>query len=279
MTATFDNTPSIIGRGQGGIVHREPGNMTVRKNYVHPVLKVALNEARREYAHLKRFNEILEILPGISCPRPISVEVSTCPSLQMSYCKGVPLSNLIEREVFIDIEEIDYVASRLALALHLYVNEFQEPYFDFCAHNILWDKDSQTVFLVDMGIPYNWIDPNDSMPVSDMEISLGNFIGLLSYHLLSPRRFFRLRLQHHGLEIISSLMRHTFYNTSFRTDQTTWIRIDHASSLAFQRKIQSRLSMRYLWYLIIGRILYRRYFSRLVTRVTHRKYHKDQPLF
>ena len=184
-----DLNPSRSVRGCYGAVEIDEVNRLVTKTYLHPDRKTAIHNVQREVAYASRFSEALAEFEGVACPKVIAWELSTPPRVVMELCPGKSLSDFLWR-MDGDDARIAGISGRIQVGLEVYTRLFDEPYYDFCFNNMLFDEDSGLVTFLDFVIPVKPVNCGTETP---LEASLGWLVGCACYtvarpvHLLSPR--------------------------------------------------------------------------------------------
>ncbi|HET9404229.1 MAG TPA: hypothetical protein VFO57_06595 [Burkholderiales bacterium] len=176
-------------RGCDGAVEIDEVNRLVTKSYLHPDRETAIHNVHREVAYASRFFEALAGIEGVACPRIIAWELSTPPRVFMKLCPGQALSDFLW---LIDGRDarIARISSAIRAGLEVYTRLFDEPYYDCCFNNMLFDDDSGTLTFLDFVVPMRPLDCN---PVTSLEASLGSLVGCACYTLARPAFLFHPR--------------------------------------------------------------------------------------
>lgn len=101
----------------------------------------------------------------------------------MERVPGIPLLTWLRRHP-IGAPMRSRLATTMAHCLEAYVEIFEEPYYDFQMDNMLYDEDSGTLALVDLGIPDGRAS---SYGVSPYDASLGNLVASTIFQSARPR--------------------------------------------------------------------------------------------
>jgi hypothetical protein len=191
MHNSGNNARRII-HGHDGPVEIDPIRRTVAKTYLFPEHDAAVASARREVVYASRLHVAFSASAGIACPAIISCDLSPPPRIIMSLCPGEPLATYLERTGPRHPPSAA-IAGKICDGLDIYTRLFDEPYYDLCFQNILYEELTGVVTFLDFGIPAG------SAPcsrVTPLEASLGNLIGCTCYGMVRPARLFSLRGGH-----------------------------------------------------------------------------------
>jgi hypothetical protein len=169
-------------RGCDGDVQIDASRSTVTKTYLSSNRAIAIANAQREVEYASRFYEALAGVPGIACPRIIASHYSMPPRVVMEQCPGKPLLHFL-RKVGANDPRIPQIARRIRLGLEIYTQLFDEPYYDFCFNNMLFDENDGTIVFLDFVIPRGAYDHGQATPI---EASLGWLVGCTWYELVRP---------------------------------------------------------------------------------------------
>jgi hypothetical protein len=169
-------------RGCDGDVHIDASRRLVTKTYLSPNRTIAIANAQREVEYASRFYQALAGVPGVACPRIVMSDYSMPPRVVMEQCPGRPLLQFLSR-VGADDPRIPRIARRIGLGLEIYTRLFEEPYYDFCFNNMLFDESDGTISFLDFVIPRGAYDHEPATPI---EASLGWLVGCTCYELVRP---------------------------------------------------------------------------------------------
>lgn len=234
----------MIGSGAEANVYLSKNGGVISKVYVRGKKTTRVKNAEQEFEKLTKLYKRLESLEGISCPKPVSVDISDNPVVAMENCKGQSLHHFIYKG---DNSSIMYsLAGKLSQALLAYIDEFDEPYWDFCCQNILYEEASDELTLLDF-------NPPNSLPPSiflheNTAISLGNFVGWALYDSVRPNAIFN-KYNNVILAFSAMLMENVIkksgceLNDVLHVMNLTYIRLGHKGSV-FRR----------VWYGSAGRL-------------------------
>lgn len=183
------NSPRRAIKGCDGCVEIDEANRSVVKTYLHPDHETAVRNAQREVAYALRLSEALAGCKGVACPTIVSLELSVPPRVVMEFCPGEELSMLLLRMGRRDAR-IAEISRRIHAGLDIYTCLFDEPYYDFCFNNMLFDDKRGTLTFLDFVIPYGLdVDGLDT----PLEASLGRLVGCARYTLARPAFLFSPR--------------------------------------------------------------------------------------
>jgi hypothetical protein len=173
-------------QGHDGPVEFDEAKQTVTKTYELVGHEVAVRMVEREVTHATRLHEALARHDGLYCPRVLAWDLSAPPRLTMEMCAGETLSIFLGRVGRRDARSAE-IATKIHDGLEIYVRLFEEPYYDLCFPNILYDEATGVLTFLDFDIP-NRIDRNSKG--SPLEKSLGNLVGWACYDMARPSRLF-----------------------------------------------------------------------------------------
>lgn len=175
------NSRRII-QGHDGPVEFDEAKQTVTKTYELVDHKTAVRMVEREVAHASRLHQALAHHDGLHCPRVLAWDLSAPPRITMEMCAGEPLSSLLGRVSRRDTRSAE-IAAKIHNGLEIYARLFEEPYYDLCFRNILYDEATGILTFLDFDIP-NRTDSNSKG--SPIEKSLGNLVGWACYDMVRP---------------------------------------------------------------------------------------------
>lgn len=138
---------------------------------------------RHEFDCLKRYSRRLEDYAYLRCPAPISCDQSQG-LVQMQYCSGERLDHALAAADGALDAHLDHIADQLATGLLLYLDEFDEPYFDLGIHNVLYDRETRIVSLVDFSSRRRSLDGWQAQ--NYLDVSIGSFIGISLFWTVRP---------------------------------------------------------------------------------------------
>jgi ABC1 family protein len=171
--------------GRNGPVEIDEVARTVTKTYLRPDHHTAIRKVEREAAYASRFFEALSHRDGVTCPRIIARDLFPPPRLVMELCAGQPLSLFLRLETL--GSRTAEIANKIHDGLEIYTCLFEEPYYDFCFQNILYDGPTGTVTFLDFGIREGIDEESEDFP---LEASLGNLLGRACYDMARPSCLF-----------------------------------------------------------------------------------------
>lgn len=175
------NSRRIV-QGHDGPVEIDEAKRTVTKTYRLVEHAVAVRMVEREVTHATRLHDAFLYHDGLSCPRVLEWDLSAPPRVTMEICDGEPLSSLLGRIGRRDVRSAE-IATKIHDGLEIYVRLFEEPYYDLCFQNILYDEATGVLTFLDFDVP-NRIDKNSRG--SALEMSLGNLVGWACYDMVRP---------------------------------------------------------------------------------------------
>lgn len=175
------NSRRVI-QGHDGPVEIDEARRTVTKTYRLVDHEAAVRMVEREVTHATRLREAFLHHDGLSCPRVLEWDLSAPPRITMEICAGEPLSSLLGRVGGRDGRSAE-IAAKIHDGIEIYVRLFEEPYYDLCFRNILYDEATGVLTFLDFDVP-NRIDENSRG--SALELSLGNLVGWACYDMVRP---------------------------------------------------------------------------------------------
>jgi hypothetical protein len=133
--------------GPHSVIYRDPGAGTVTKIYRDATHRTPREAAEVEFACMQRYHAALSDAVGVTCPRPLARgERDGRWYLQMEEVAGTSLLELmLERERPAPRE----VARRIARALEVYAEVFDEPHYGLKPQDVLVDAASGRVAVLD----------------------------------------------------------------------------------------------------------------------------------
>lgn len=173
-------------QGRDRLVEIDKAGQTVAKTYLRYSHETAVRQVEREVSYATRLSAALSNAEGLTCPGILEWDQSPPPRLVMKLCPGEALSNLLRQPGNQDIVFTE-IADRIHRGLHIYINLFGEPYHDFGFHNMLYDKTTRVLTLLDFGLPARLDETHWNSP---LEASLGNLVACACYELVRPSRLF-----------------------------------------------------------------------------------------
>jgi hypothetical protein len=189
--------------GYESTVSLEPSGRYVTKTYSHTQACCNRGFILQEFEYLQRLSRALSHCRHIRCPQPIEYDLERC-SLRMEYCRGVRLDRYIAQlSARHDRELIVFIANSLISVMSMYINEFDEPYYDFGLHNIIFDPDAIILHVYDL-TETKLIDCTNSH-----EVTLGNFLSTSIYHSIRPVNILDITYWH-IVNTISKIMCHHY---------------------------------------------------------------------
>jgi hypothetical protein len=167
--------PVIIGSGFHGTIEFDPASRVVSKLFKTSDATEAAELAQREFDCLGRFSAALVSQPFLRCPAPVSVEPERG-IVRMTHCSGFQLDHLLALSSGSMESHLDHLAEQIALAAEVYINEFDEPYYDLATKHVLYEASSRTLHLIDFTSRRRM--RHASTRHAPLETSLGIFNGL-----------------------------------------------------------------------------------------------------
>lgn len=242
--------PSRIIQGHDGPVEFDVVNRTVTKTYLDRDHRTAIRKAQREAKHLARLHDALARVDGVSCPRLLAWDESPPPRVVMTLCAGVPLAPFLGGIGGHDARIPD-IAARIHDGLDAYIGVFQEPHYDFCFENMLYDEVGASLTLLDFGIPAGVDGPDSGAP---LEASLGALVGAACYNLSRPTQLFARRTG--CVEMLRAVL------AGFE-DRISRRRVCVLARATFSRLTRPGAAFRRSYYRTAGAVIARLYFARL----------------
>jgi hypothetical protein len=239
----------IIGRGAHGTIELDPSSSIVSKRFGNPATAEAAELAQREFDYLKRFSAALASQQFLGCPEPLSMEPESA-TVRMTYCPGVRLDHLLASSRGSVGTHLDHFADQIALAVEIYINEFQEPFYDLATYNMLYHMPTRRLYLVDFASPEGHFS---SLQNDFVEITLGRFIGRNIYDTvrlanLKNREYWKLQARLSEGVIKRLSIRHHLRLSL----------IQQVSTHRYQVRGRKGGTMRQLWYATVGQALFNR---------------------
>ena len=196
----YEESARRILHGHDGPVEIDLIRRTVAKTYLFPEHEAAVAMAIREVAFASRLRDALPASAGIACPRVIGCDLTPPPRIIMSLCPGEPLATFLGRIRRRD-PRTGVIAGKIRDGLAIYTRLFDEPYYDLCFQNILYDEATGMLTLLDFGIPDG---PHSRTWSGPLEASLGNLIGCACYSMVRPAHLFSRKGGH--LQVMREVM-------------------------------------------------------------------------
>jgi hypothetical protein len=184
MYAPDTYAPRVIA-GHDGPVQIDEVKRTVTKIYLYCRHEDAVRKAEREVSHATRLLDSFSRVDGLSCPRIIAWEQSFPPRVIMQLCPGEVLSSYLRRVGKRD-GRIAEIAHKIHDGLEIYTRLFEEPDYDCCFQNILYDESSRVLTFLDFGLA----PPIVGSEGSAIEAMLAKLAGWACYDLVRPSRLF-----------------------------------------------------------------------------------------
>jgi tRNA A-37 threonylcarbamoyl transferase component Bud32 len=230
---------SPIGHGADAVIELVENGQSIRKRYLDEDHDVRLERARREFEALQIASDVLQHLPGVTCPEPL--EITENGDLIMSYCDGTRLDHALDRlgqETPIHFSRIAQQLrdAMLALGQHIPANQL-----DFSIRNTLVRWNPTSIVLIDFtprALP-------ESVPkaASATEIAVASFLtSVLTYQI--RRSSIRDKA---GANILREMAR-TIVSSPQSQQQIHPDLVRRASWAFYWRQSRNRGWMRYLWF-------------------------------
>ncbi len=175
------NSPRII-QGHDGPIEINEAKRTVTKTYRLVAHEAGVRMVEREVSHATRLRQVLAHHDGLDCPRVLAWDLSVPPRITLELCAGEPLSSLLGRVGRRDARSTD-IAAKIHDGLEIYARLFEEPYYDLCFRNILYDEATRVLTFLDFDIPSR---SDENSRGSALEMSLGNLVGWACYDMVRP---------------------------------------------------------------------------------------------
>ena len=172
-------------QGHDGPVLIDEAKGTVTKIYLRCSHEEGVRKAEREVYCAARLRESLSRVDGVSCPQIIASELSVPPRVVMQLCPGEMLSSYLRRVGPRD-GRIAGIAQRIHDGLEIYARLFEEPEYDCCFQNLLYDESSGVLTFLDFGLAPAIGGPEGSA----FERILGKLVGWAFFDLVRPSHLF-----------------------------------------------------------------------------------------
>lgn len=235
----------VIGEGAEATVRLDPVRGIVTKVYkTHRGAARALAVAEREYRLLRRLERALRAVPGVDCPAPLEL-LEDLPAVRMRYVEGVPLNDHVARSR-LDGAGLARLARQLAQGLRVYLEMALEPYYDFCLHNALLRPADGGIVLLDFGVP------EAQRPLhgrySDLQLSLGNFLGLVLYEMVRPLRAHSSLARRQLVALYCEMCRELLRGGTLRGSD--FAPLEEVARFTYRRLTRPGVALRRAWYLV-----------------------------
>jgi hypothetical protein len=189
MTSALPPSPAVVSaviepriiKGFDGPVEIDVAAQTVTKTFLNPQPAVATFKARREIEYASRFYEAVAGVSGISCPKILQFDSGPPPRVTMQLCPGATLWSVLGTTAAQD-PALDGIARRIHDCLELYVATFVHSRHDFRLENMLYDRDSGVLTLIDFANDAEHEMSRDF----PLDAAVGNWLGRASYDLVRP---------------------------------------------------------------------------------------------
>lgn len=251
--------PVVIGRGAHATIELDSVSMLVCKQFHTPDATTAAQLARREFDYLQRFSAALADEPYLQCPKPVRLEPEQG-RVWMEYCPGSSLEHALETSNDTILEHLPHIAGQIAIAVQRYIAEFDEPYDDLTTNNMLYDPATRTLSLVDFASPV--FSRHFGPERSPLELSLGTFIGVTTYHTVRPatcrNKIYWERQERLSLALLDSLS---------ACGDLSPLLVRHASAAVYTSVGRRGRPLRQLWYATVGQALFNRRSNALIARL------------
>jgi hypothetical protein len=180
--------PVGIGTGSSSKVELDPLSGIVRKQFRRKRDRSIDQMALMEFGRLKRFRELIDDLPFLSCPGPIAVS-PFLGFVEMGYCPGLRLDRALS-EIDQVSDDIEHIATQLATGIGIYTSEFNVPH-DFSPLNVIYDPETRIVYMLDFITPRLALEPGWNLRVDPLSFSLGRLVGGSAAESVRVRTWFR----------------------------------------------------------------------------------------
>ena len=241
--------PKVI-QGRDGPLEIDEQKRIVTKTYSRCKRVEAVQRAQREVAYATRLRQSLLHVDGLNCPRILAWEESFPPRVFMQYCPGEPLSRYLRRHAIRRTQHVADIARKIHDGLEIYTRVFDEPYYDFCFQNMLYDESTGVLTVLDFGVPR----PVDAPEWPALETSLGRLVGWACYDLVRPSRRFLPKKAY--LDVLKLVL------SAFQGEVSK----EHVRELAYadlRRLGGCDSSLRSRYYQTVGKAIMGRYWIRL----------------
>lgn len=163
------------------------------------------DRAAREVARLRMLSASLEDDESVTCPTVMVFDRSTTPTILMSRCVGVTLSEWIDASA--NRHALRDLAEHVARALGRYFDALNEPYADFTLDNVMYDSGGDRIAVLDLAPPVGM--PDAALRVlPQYETTLGNCLGHQLYSAMQPSRVLRMRSNARHIGFVHTVIHH-----------------------------------------------------------------------
>lgn len=246
----FVKETSVIGCGAQGIIELDSVDMTVCKRFQSINAKESAELAQREFMYLNRFSALLPPSSFLRCPEAVSVEPEQG-TVRMTYCPGVSLERLLEDASDTIAEHLDHIAQQIALAVEIYVKEFDEPFYSLGTHNMLYEPTTRTLSLVDFTSVGRRELCHFESSHAPLEITLGKCMARLIYNSVRPTTWrnhnYWRRQERLWLTVLARLSTNHYLSRAL---------IQQVSDATYDSLVKKSGYMRWLWYSTVGKALF-----------------------
>lgn len=241
--------PAIsLGRGTQASVELDPESMLVRKSFLDSDDGNPAELVNQESQYLSRYSRALAGHPYVSCPEPVRADPAAG-TLWMTFCTGQRLDELLVAGHVTQESELDHIAQQIAVGLDVYVDAFDEPYFDLTTANILYDSETGVLSFIDLADPgiYTGYDLHEVRH----DLSVGNFISSTTYHTLRPKHMRNLGYWRRQRYLTLEFLRRVTERRVIRKDVIWRVQADKYSAHANHGGVPRRS-----WFLSVGKLMY-----------------------
>ena len=221
--------------------------------------------AEREYDRLLRFSEALRGHPMIACPRPVELSLSSSPPyVRMQRAPGVPMVDYLQHHTLAEPTR-RVLAETLAHAVAVYVDTFEEPYWDLHFRNMLVDPVRHQVVLLDFDIPEPVGRRRDLLgSTPSLDVSLGNLVGSTIFNASRPNQLRRGRLHRQSIVLAAETVDACLRDQGTRSRRPPQERtVAETARVCYWLSAGSGTRLRRWWYRTAGHVLARRTCSTL----------------
>jgi hypothetical protein len=237
-----------LGRGRHGVVDYDRRSNLVRKRLLVSEDGDAGIFAEREFGHLQRLSKALMPHPNVSCPTPVRIDREHA-EFWMTHCPGVRLDKFLASSGDV-ASHLDHIGSQIALALRIYIEELNEPWFSLSSHNMNYEPESGIVSVFDFTKPRSF-DAIDSRTYA-YEISLGCYLAATTRYTVSPARLTKREFWNRQRQLSIAIIEHVLADRTLDRTVVKQVNVSEFRRLGLKDK---RLTRR-AWYSTVGHTVF-----------------------
>lgn len=213
----------------------------------------------REHERLLMFHHALSGRPDVSCPRPIQLSLDGEPYVRMECADGLPMTRHLN-DVEIGPDQRQAYGRAIAEGLLVYVETFDEPYWDLHFRNMFVAPNARRITLFDFDIPEPEALRRERLShFTAVEISLGNLVGSTVFNAARPNQIRYGRLRRQSVLLAQQVVDVTMEQCRQRSLQLpTRDAVAQVARICFSLSADSGNRVRRCWYASSGRAMARR---------------------